>query len=189
MRKQKVRFELDTGDIKKLGDSEIKAILRAADALIFAGGRNLLGKVLKGSRDKKVIEYALDQCPAYGFYQTFTLEEIGHRIDWMIRQGYLQIEYQGRLPLLVFSEKGWAIEKETYAEELLQILENQLDSNHFEFVANLKDMNRDIILLLIEKIRRRDDQRFIVLLEAWKEIEYRKVQAELQKAINYLGNR
>ena len=95
----------------------------------------------------------------------------------------------GQASVACFSEKGWAIEKETYAEELLQILENQLDSNHFEFVANLKDMNRDIILLLIEKIRRRDDQRFIVLLEAWKEIEYRKVQAELQKAINYLGNR
>lgn len=38
----------------------------------------------------------------------------------MIDEDYLQIKYDGRLPLLVFSDEGWEIEKETYAQELYQ---------------------------------------------------------------------
>ena len=55
-RKERVRYTLDSGDIRRLNDEEIKAILRAADELIATGGRNLLAKILKGSKDKKVLE-------------------------------------------------------------------------------------------------------------------------------------
>ena len=43
------------------------------------------------------------------------LDDISKCIDWMIKKDYLRIEYDYRLPLLVFSEKGWQIEKETFA--------------------------------------------------------------------------
>lgn len=36
-------------------------ILRAADEIIGSGGRNLLAKILKGTREKKVLELELDQ--------------------------------------------------------------------------------------------------------------------------------
>jgi len=39
---------------------------------------------------------------------------------------------------------------------------------------------------LIEKIRLTGNARFIPLLKAWKEIEYKKVQAEIQNVIDYL---
>jgi hypothetical protein len=42
------------------------------------------------------------------------------------------------------------------------------------------------ILLLLKKIRRTGNARLIPLLKAWKEIEYKKVQDEVQRAINYL---
>jgi hypothetical protein len=45
-----------------------------------------------------------------------------------------------------------------------------------------------MILLLIEKIRHTGNARFIPLLKAWKEFEYKKVQAEIQSAIDYLVN-
>jgi hypothetical protein len=38
----------------------------------------------------------------------------------VIEQGYLDIEYDYRLPLLVFTDRGWDIERETMADELLQ---------------------------------------------------------------------
>jgi len=50
----------------------------------------------------------------------------------------------------------------------------------------LKDRNRGMILLLIEKIKLTGNARFIPLLKVWKEIEYKKVQAEIQSAIDYL---
>ncbi|MGL5435678.1 MAG: RQC-minor-1 family DNA-binding protein [Lachnospiraceae bacterium] len=84
-----------------LSKDEIRAILRAADELISTGGRSMLVKILKGSKDKKVLEYGLQECPAYGFYHELTMEEISHRVDWMIRQDYLRIDYNGRLPIRI----------------------------------------------------------------------------------------
>lgn len=185
-KKQRVRYELDSGDIRHLADEEIKAILRAADELIATGGRSMLAKILKGSKDKKVLEYGLDKCSVYGCYRELTLQEIINRIDWMIKKGYLEIEYSDRLPMLVFSEIGWEIERETYAEELLQKLAELMEGKDYSFVQELKDRNRGMILLLIEKIRLTSNAGFIPILKAWKEIEYKKVQTEIQRVIDYL---
>jgi len=185
-KKTRVRYKLDSGDVNYLSNEEIRAILRAADDIITVGGRTLLATILKGSKDKKIYEYKLDQCPVYGYYRDLTLQTITNRIDWMIKKGYLNIEYFGRLPMLVFSEKGWEIERETYAEELLQKLTKLLEVKEYGFLRELKDRNRGMILLLIEKIRQTGNIRFIPLLKAWKEIEYKKVQAAIQNAINYL---
>ena len=59
-RYKRVEFELDSGKVQNLPAEEIRKILRAADELISTGGRNLLVKILKGSKDKKVLEYELD---------------------------------------------------------------------------------------------------------------------------------
>lgn len=185
-KKQRVNYTLNSADIEFLDEEEIKAILRGADMIIATGGRSMLAKILKGSKDKKVLEHGLDQCPSYGYYRELTLEQITNRIDWMIQQDYLRIVYQGRLPMLVFSEKGWEIERETYGEELLQKLTSLLKGDDYSFVHELKDRNRGMILLLIEKIKKTNNARFIPLLKAWKEIEYKKVQKEIQKAIVHL---
>ncbi len=177
---------MDCGEISYLTDKEIKAILRAADEIIAVGGRSMLAKILKGSKDKKVLEYGLDKCPTYGFYNDISIKQITNRIDWMILNGYFKVEYRDRLPMLIFSKIGWEIERETYAEELLQKLVKLLVKNDYSFVEELKDRNRGMILLLIKKIKLTDNARFIPLLKAWKEIEYKKVQAEIQKTINYL---
>ncbi|WP_050900463.1 hypothetical protein [Paenibacillus elgii] len=39
----------------QLTNEEIRAVLRAADEIIGQGGRTLLAKILKGSRDKKSV--------------------------------------------------------------------------------------------------------------------------------------
>ena len=185
-KKQRVRYVLDNGGIRSLTIEEIKVILRAADELIETGGRSMLAKILKGSKDKKLLEHGLDRCPVYGYYQELTLQEITHRIDWMIKKDYLEIEYTDRLPMLVFSKIGWEIERETYAEELLQTFEGLLEGRDYSFVQELKDKNRGMIILFLEKIKQTSNARYIPILKVWKEIEYKKVQAEIQKVIDYL---
>ncbi|MDR3601048.1 MAG: RQC-minor-1 family DNA-binding protein [Desulfosporosinus sp.] len=185
-KKQRVRYELDSGDIKSLTIEEIKMILRGADELIATGGRSMLAKILKGSKDKKVLEHGLDQCSVYGYYRELTLQEITQRIDWMIKKGYLEIEYTDRLPMLVFSKIGWEIEKETYAEELLQTFERLLEGIDYGFVQELKDRNRGMIILFLEKIKQTGNARYIPILKVWKEIEYKKLQTEIQRVIDYL---
>jgi len=57
---------LGSGGIRHLAEDEIRAVLGAADELI-AGCRNMLARILKGSKDKKILEFGLAQCPAYGY--------------------------------------------------------------------------------------------------------------------------
>jgi len=187
-RKKRVHYHLDSGGLTQLTSDEIKAVLRASDELIAAGGRSMLAKILKGSKDKKILKHRLDQCPVYGFYRSYKLPEIARRIDWVIENGYLRIEYSGRLPVIVYTEKGWEIERETYAEELLQKLTNLLATGDYDFVGELKDRNRGMILLLLEKIKNTNNRAFIPLLKAWQEIDYKKVRIKIQEIIDYLDN-
>ena len=46
------------------------------------------------------------------------MSEVGNRVYWMIEQDYIHIEYDYRLPVLVFSPRGWEIEKRSYSEEV-----------------------------------------------------------------------
>jgi hypothetical protein len=78
---------------KDLSDNEIEIIIRAVDDLVYAGGRSLLAKVLKGSKDKKIMEHGLDKNPSYGAFKDDTIEMITSKIDWMIENFYLAIEY------------------------------------------------------------------------------------------------
>jgi hypothetical protein len=61
-----------------------------------------------------------------------------------------------------------------------------LEGKDYSFIQQLKDKNRGMILLFIEKIKQTGNARFIPILKAWKEIEYKKVQAEIQRVIDYL---
>lgn len=187
-RETKVQYELDSGGINNLSFEEIKAILRGADDLISVGGRSLLAKILKGSKDKIVLSHQLENSLVYGFYHDLTIQEIKYRIDWVIKSNYLNIYYSGRLPVLVYSDRGWEIERETYAEELLHKLKSLLETGDYSFVKELKDRNREMILLLIDKIKKTHNKKFIPFLYAWKENEYKKVRSAIQNAIDYLSN-
>lgn len=186
-RVRRVRYTLDTKGIESLHSEEIAAVLRGADDLIMSGGRSLLAKVLKGSRAKKVLEQGLDKSPVYGYYAHLTIEEILARIDWTIVNGYLAIEYDYRLPLLRYTERGWEIERETYANELLQGFDEMLARSSGPFdMSYLKDRARDMILLLLEKVEETGDQKYIPLLEAWAEVDYKKVRRRIRQVIKSL---
>jgi hypothetical protein len=65
-KKSKVQYELsDLRGQRAPSEEEIKNILRAADEIIFVAGRTMLAKILKGSKDKRLIERALDNYPSY----------------------------------------------------------------------------------------------------------------------------
>ena len=88
---RRVPVSLDAGEIKDLPQEDIRMILRGADELISTGGRSMLAKILKGSKDKKIFEYKLNECPAYGYYQDMKLDDISKCIYWRIKKDYLRI--------------------------------------------------------------------------------------------------
>ena len=67
-----------------------------------------------------MLELGLNECTSYGYYKDLKPEEIRYRVDWMILSEYLEIRYDYRLPMIVFSEKGWEIERVAYADEVFR---------------------------------------------------------------------
>jgi hypothetical protein len=53
-------------------------------------------------------------------------------------------------------------------------------------MAHLKDRDRQMILLLLDKIAATGDARFIPALEAWKKVDYKKVQQRIRQVIQTL---
>ena len=153
----RVPVSLDAGEIKDLPQEDIRMILRGADELISTGGRSMLAKILKGSKDKRIFEYKLNECPAYGYYQDMKLDDISKCIDWMIKKDYLRIEYDYRLPLLVFFE--------------------------------MKEVNRQVVMCVLDKIEKEGTEEFLPYLEAWKMLEVKKVAARIAEVENKISKR
>lgn len=169
---------------------EIKVILRAADDLIARGGRTLLSKILKGSKGKRLLELGLDRSPVYGVFHGLRNEEILAKIDWLITNYYLQYEYDGRLPLLVYTPEGWEIERETYAEELFRGFLRMIDVGQTEYdMTYLKNRDRGMIFLLLDKVEMRGDKRFVDLLRSWEKVEFKKVRQRIRAVIRAIESK
>ncbi len=156
--------------------------------MIAQGGRSLLVKVLKGSQAKEVLDLELNHCPVYGYYRNLSDEDVLARIDWVIINGYLRIEYDYRLPLLTYTGAGWKIEKETISDELLEGFDQLLANGQRPYdMSFLKDRNRDLIWLLLDKIEKRGDPKYIPALEDWYLIDYKKVKERIRQVITHLS--
>lgn len=189
---RRVPVSLDAGEIKDLPQEDIRMILRGADELISTGGRSMLAKILKGSKDKKIFEYKLNECPAYGYYQDMKLDDISKCIDWMIKKDYLRIEYDYRLPLLVFSEKGWQIEKETFAQDAQEIYQRMcldVKENKARVIFEMKEVNRQVVMRVLDKIEKDGTEEFLPYLEAWKMLEVKKVAVRIAEVENKISRR
>lgn len=185
-RSRRVRVHLDASGVDTLSDTELNAVLRGADDLIAQGGRTLLMRILRGSRNKDVLERGLDDSPVFGYFKSLSDEETLARIDWTILNGYLRVEYFHRLPLLVYTDKGWEIERENYTDELLKGIEEQLKDGPPYEMEYLKDRDRGMILLLLDKIESTKDRNFIPALKAWQRVDYKKVRLRIRQAIHAL---
>ena len=186
---RRVPVVLDAGEIKDLPQEDIRMILRGADELISTGGRSMLAKILKGSKDKTIFKYKLNECPAYGYYQDMKLDDISKCIDWMIKEDYLRIEYDYRLPLLVFSEKGWQIEKETFAQELYQRMCLDVEEKKARVIFEMKEVNRHVVMCVLDKIEKDGTKEFLPYLEAWKMLEVKKVAARIAEVEKKISKR
>lgn len=181
---QRVRYDLDPKDVTKLPAEDLKVILRGADELIGSGGRSLLVKILKGSHAQDVLKLHLDQCPVYGDFHHLSAEKILARIDRAILDGYLKVEYSYRLPVLVFTDTGWEIEKETFACELLAGFDELLTRRQPPYdMSYLKDRNRSLIWCLLDKTEASGDPKYLPLLEAWAQVDYKKIKLRIEQVM------
>lgn len=184
---QRVPVSLHPLSADDLPQEEIRIILRGADDLIMTGGRALLARILKGSREKKILELELDHSPAYGSFRDLTIEDITARIDWLIVNDYLGIEYDYRLPLLIYRPRGWAIERETYANELMDYIKMWLASPATTpDIGWLNNKNREVLFLLLDHIEASQNPKYLPALEAWASNTSRKLARRIHTVIGML---
>ena len=107
-------------------------------------------------------------------------------MDWCIENEYMDIEYDYRLPLLIYTKKGWEIEKDIYSDEFLQKINEVCFTKNYDYVLQLKDRNRELIVMLLNKISSSGNKQYIPVLEVWEEIEYKKVQNKINGIIKKL---
>ncbi|MGJ7923057.1 RQC-minor-1 family DNA-binding protein [Neobacillus sp. LXY-4] len=87
----------------------------------------------------------------------------------MIDNDFLDIKYFGKLPMIIFTERGWMIEANERADEFLREWDQWLEEGRSNpEMSYLKDRNRNMILLLLEKIKETKDKKYIPYLEAWE---------------------
>jgi hypothetical protein len=152
------------------------------------GGRTLLAKVLKGSRSQDVLALGLERSPAYGYYRHLPPEDVRARIDWVILNGYLTLVYDHRLPMLVYTDQGWEIEKDTCAEELLRQMDEKLSAGQRPFdMSHLRDRNRGLIWRLLDKMEATGNPKYLPLLEAWEQVDYKKVCQRIRQVMHRLS--
>jgi superfamily II DNA helicase RecQ len=184
---RRVPVSLDSSAVSPLSDEEIRTILRGADDLIMSGGRSLLARVLKGSKQKGVLEKELDRSPVYGVMRELSIDEITRRVDWMIEEGYLAIEYDYRLPLLKYTDLGWAIERDIYAAELLGRLDREIEQGvEAQDIGWLTERHPQVLELVVERISRSGDRKYLPFLRRWKSKASRRLGRQIQKAIEAL---
>ena len=181
-----VKNNLDASGLREIPDEELKAILRGADEIVGRGGRTLLKGILRGSRSKAILVHDLDRSPVHGFFRNLPDGDVLARIDWAILNGYLRIDHGGRLPLLTFTQKGWEIERENYANELLVGFDEVIRRGPPFDMEYLKDRDREMILLLLDKVAATNDAKYIPVLEAWRMIDYQKVRRRIGQVIRQL---
>lgn len=179
-------IHLDAQGLSDLPEADLHAVLRGADDLIAQGGRTLLKRLLRGSRNKDILARGLENSPVYGYFKDLSDEDTLARIDWTILNGYLRVEHFDRLPLLVYTQKGWEIERENYADELLAGFDKLIQEGPPFDMEYLKDRDRPMILRLLDKIEAARDPRYVPLLVAWKKIDYKKVQVRIREVIKRL---
>ncbi|GLX69581.1 DNA helicase RecQ [Paenibacillus glycanilyticus] len=60
-------------------------------------GVTMAAKVLKGSRDKRLLEFGLDRLTTYGLFNNWPEKEIADWLYWLVAEGYLRMS-EGQYP-------------------------------------------------------------------------------------------
>ncbi len=77
-------------DITREAQMILSCVKRIQDKLGYAVGINLIGNVLRGSRNKRVLELGLDSLSTYGLLKDRSRSDIHAMIDHLEAEGYLQ---------------------------------------------------------------------------------------------------
>lgn len=118
---------------KDLGEAiditeEAQMILSCVRRMGEAFGVSLVAKVLRGSRDKRILQFEFEDLPTYGLLQKYTEREIQAKIQYLVAIGALDVE-GGQFPILKLNPRSLDI---LMSKEQVLSYEEQVESEEVE---------------------------------------------------------
>ena len=83
------RGEFDSVDMTREAQMILSCVKRIRDKLGYDLGISVIGRVLRGSRDKRILELKLDELSTYGLLKDRSRSEIHRMADHLEAEGYL----------------------------------------------------------------------------------------------------
>ena len=154
---------------KSLSEDELTTILLAANEIIMYGGKGLLGKILSGSKDKRIYTADLHHSPMYGAFADIKQKEVMEKVEWVIANGYLTTDE--KLSLLMYTDKGWDFVKDELAESIYTEFALAAEFGKPDYVDFILLQHPELKMDLLDLIEERDSKELIDLLIEWLELE------------------
>lgn len=168
-----------------VSEDELSTILIAANEIIMYGGKGLLGKILAGSKDKRIYTANLHYSPMYGAFEDIKQKEIMEKVEWVIANGYLTKDE--KLSLLMYTDKGWDFIKDELAESFYTEFALAAEVGRYEYVNVILDQNPELKMDLLNLIEERDNKELIDFLIEWLELEdFKPVPERIHEVIQRL---
>ncbi len=163
-----------------LSKEEIEVILRGMRAVFGEAGRTSLARVLAGSRAKTVKkEWKIN--PSFGAFLEKSQKEILDMIDWCLDEEFIRTENRDGYPLLLFAERGLAIDIELAAREFLE------DMREKGFLWTKEEMVGHIPLPTLKRVLELMEEEGLEnwrgVLETWYERGTRRMKGWIEEVV------
>jgi len=106
-------------------------------------GVNMIVDVLRGSSQRKVIQYGFDKLSTYGIMKNYSKEELSNFINTLIAHGYISLK-EGEYPTVVLNPRSIKVlkgEEKVTLKEIVKAKKIILNNDLFE---NLRVLRREI---------------------------------------------
>ena len=173
-----------------LTESDRDVILLAADEMIHKRrGKELLVQVLKGMRSELVLESQGEKLRCFAMLAACTLGEIDAKIERMLEEDLLRVEWYGGRALLAHSPLGWERVKPLAASAIFSALTRRASNGDTSGIyAEVGRYHREVKNLVLARIDRESAQRLAPLLRVWAEREESKaVRRRIQEVLQRLS--
>lgn len=103
-------------------------------------GASLVAQVLKGSRNKKVLQFGFEKLPTYGLMSDYTEKQIVDLIELFIAEGYLRVT-ESKYPTLALGDRALPVlrgEEQVWQKVLIRPVKREEDDELFERLRQLR---------------------------------------------------
>ncbi len=128
-------------DERELADItlETQMILSCVVRMKESFGTVMVAEVLKGSKNKKVLQFGFDKLSTYGLLKQYTLQETKDLINLLVAEGYLTLT-EGKFPVVRLGRKAVPVLKngEKVWQKMRAKIEKKPDDALFEKLRSLR---------------------------------------------------